>query len=635
MSRTLELIDKIKDKNDQTVSYYILTQMTLSYGESLHSQMKYISFKKIIKCILVLQVCALNEVSNICQEMTKNFTTGQYDKINTLYDNLFSKDDQIKANKFFLDNPDKSYYGSRDGAMYSYIRGPNNSAIRRDKELGRGSFGRVKKDSQDRYAIKRQKVTEKNIHEIQQEAKRNYDLRLTDDENTNIIQTRDGKIIKHYQKLKLGTPLIDKLSDPLTTDEQRLDYAIQLLNVVEDLHTGRTSRTGKKYAHLDINPKNIIVDSDGKLLLIDYGFSIDSGLNNPHFSSCGTKKYRPFNIINKKTLDVKVNIKTESYFFDDIIATLRTIYHPFCGNSNNILSKNMWENLPQHIKNLLNTNNIQECMNNKIKLVNIKDQLQDYKNSLTISVVAQSSPSLNVITTQPRSLTRDNKKEEFLKQIKNLKKKPLNDIQKMSSLIEQITPDQTKIILGLVANSHNKTNLVNQTHGSIVQDAGHHDKDSQDPYFDFCLFPIFVSNNEIHVNSAVNNLLNKSRQLMSLSKNDNDDYCVAAQDLLKLTFTIRNLILLKKNEKHNKMNFTNEINNAVDKYTTILKQPRNKNNFLFKTILISVSNIVCSILTIGTANALLRRWSIFNPKTDSAKIIEKSTETLSKNINKI
>ncbi|MDB2592644.1 hypothetical protein N9Y17_02920 [Gammaproteobacteria bacterium] len=57
------------------------------------------------------------------------------------------------------------------------------------------------------------------------------------------------------------------------SDSQRLDFAIQACRLVEDLHSGRSSKSGQPYAHCDLKPENFTIDSHLKLSLIDFGMT--------------------------------------------------------------------------------------------------------------------------------------------------------------------------------------------------------------------------------------------------------------------------------------------------------------------------------------------------------------------------
>jgi hypothetical protein len=70
----------------------------------------------------------------------------------------------------------------------------------------------------------------------------------------------------------LGQTLNNRLKQSLTLQEA-LDLSIKLCNLLDDLHSGRLSKTQQSYVHGDLNLHNVVIDSDLNLHLIDFGRS--------------------------------------------------------------------------------------------------------------------------------------------------------------------------------------------------------------------------------------------------------------------------------------------------------------------------------------------------------------------------
>ncbi|MCF6775386.1 hypothetical protein L3V83_02245 [Thiotrichales bacterium 19X7-9] len=168
------------------------------------------------------------------------------------------------------------------------------------KALGSGGNGQVTlaEDEDGRlYAVKRLK----NYKFANEEAQTSKNLGASigdhkrQDSNKHYIAYEYlGESLKSYLKREK-----DNLSEI-----QQLDLAIQLFKLIDKMHSGRASKTGEKIAHLDIKPDNIVIDKNGKLHLIDYGFSRSiNAVGNPKF---GTPIYVPIDIgyVEPASLDI-------------------------------------------------------------------------------------------------------------------------------------------------------------------------------------------------------------------------------------------------------------------------------------------------------------------------------------------
>ncbi|OAJ33387.1 Protein kinase domain protein [Piscirickettsiaceae bacterium NZ-RLO1] len=97
---------------------------------------------------------------------------------------------------------------------------------------------------------------------------------------------------KDYQVFQfLGTPLNAYLEKNTLTHEQQYTLAIKIAYAVHHLHAGTYSKKRIRYAHLDLKPSNICIDSKGNIHLIDYGGSEELDGTLPFIK--GTQSYLP------------------------------------------------------------------------------------------------------------------------------------------------------------------------------------------------------------------------------------------------------------------------------------------------------------------------------------------------------
>jgi serine/threonine protein kinase len=315
----------------------------------------------------------LAEKRLLAELLVESYKKEQYDEIFRLCCHELNARDWLKAEEYFKSNPGKVYCGAKNGLLYSYIK-TDNSMIRRQHELGIGNFGRVKagithSDQAQPSVIKRQTLDTTDpynsrhwLEAVKKEAAVNLDVGIALSEL--VVRTNnDGSVYKVYQDLRyLGKPLSSVVSniDP-ASDRNRVGYAILLLSQVFKLHSGLLATSGKKYAHGDIKPENVVIDEHNALHLIDFAMANDEHLLEAHYACSGTKQYMPFNIVSSgSSLRMNNTVeKTPSLFFDDKIAVLRTIYHP-CEKG--IFTTEVYEHLPLPLQSLLSTQDIQQCV---------------------------------------------------------------------------------------------------------------------------------------------------------------------------------------------------------------------------------------------------------------------------------
>jgi serine/threonine protein kinase len=102
-------------------------------------------------------------------------------------------------------------------------------------------------------------------------------------------------------------------------DNQRLSLAINACLVVDRVYSGQDSNSGTPYAHLDIKPENFVMDENGNIRLVDFGFAHDHPEEINAKPNRGTLVYMP---------DFKryQNGLTRKQF--DMVALRRTLFMP-------------------------------------------------------------------------------------------------------------------------------------------------------------------------------------------------------------------------------------------------------------------------------------------------------------------
>lgn len=256
-----------------------------------------------------------------------------------------------------------------DPFSVSYTRISPELIIKHKDCIGRGTFGSVKEVVLLQQPLMPQPLmplcikTQLNINEslINREYKSLCDLEMT---TAPLLKRRSARGLKTIFLIKqfghpINSPKIKYAS------ENKLSVAAWLLLELDRLHKGESSKTKVCYAHRDIKPDNVLVDDAGKVHFIDFGFAT----LNPRARNTmktGTWIYMPINWSGEKLGFIVSNRVA------DLIAALRTIYHPENAYSNckySLLNQSEYIRLPQALQDLLNTDNIQSFLT---KLINAK-----------------------------------------------------------------------------------------------------------------------------------------------------------------------------------------------------------------------------------------------------------------------
>jgi len=221
------------------------------------------------------------------------------------------------------------------------------------KVIGKGTFGTVKNaitaSPNDDVCLKRIRLdTRSSLENIEEEWAIHRELGQTAGE----MMVLNNKV---YLPLRNLGATLGKNYAP--TVEGRISQSINVLLAVDELHNGEHTH----YAHRDIKPENILVDSTGKITLIDFTFTT-SEINSP-VGGCGTIMYYPVNYsqlnhpINHDSIKAYLKIQGPvdiSAVDADKISALRTVFHPL-SDVLSILKRDDFEKFPEPIKILINT----------------------------------------------------------------------------------------------------------------------------------------------------------------------------------------------------------------------------------------------------------------------------------------
>lgn len=206
------------------------------------------------------------------------------------------------------------------GIIYAMSQGKGS-----DSFLGSGTFGAVKQieNAQGQGSV----VKIERQYNGPDEFSTLSDLDLTKGRTHRRVKAKKGRMegVKYYTQMPyLGQCLKNVLQlRPVQLDKTlRIRLAIDLCMQVFLLHNGLNSSTGTEYAHLDLKPKNITIDANNKIHLVDYG-SAKTHPDEKLYSTLGTAEYSPpgTRSLTKEQMD--------------IIALKRSIYAPlkfYCAN---------------------------------------------------------------------------------------------------------------------------------------------------------------------------------------------------------------------------------------------------------------------------------------------------------------
>ncbi|KAJ4885963.1 Serine/threonine-protein kinase AtPK2/AtPK19 [Raphanus sativus] len=172
------------------------------------------------------------------------------------------------------------------------------------KVVGRGAFGKVyqvrKKDTSEIFAMKvmrKDKIMEKN-HAEYMKAERDI---LTKIDHPFIVQLKYSFQTKYRLYLVLdfingGHLFFQLYHQGLFREDLARVYTAEIVSAVSHLHE-------KGIMHRDLKPENILMDTDGHVMLTDFGLAKEFEENTRSNSMCGTTEYMAPEIVRGKGHD--------------------------------------------------------------------------------------------------------------------------------------------------------------------------------------------------------------------------------------------------------------------------------------------------------------------------------------------
>lgn len=137
------------------------------------------------------------------------------------------------------------------------------------QKLGEGRFGCAyfcETQAKDSYVLK---IFNNNELINKKEIEIANDLGESDLSSIVKIENNQAAVLLKY----LGDPLDYYLKDKKLSEDEQFTLAFKILFKIQQLHSGALSKKSIAYAHLDLRPKNITIDTNNDVHLIDFGFA--------------------------------------------------------------------------------------------------------------------------------------------------------------------------------------------------------------------------------------------------------------------------------------------------------------------------------------------------------------------------
>ncbi len=277
------------------------------------------------------------------------------------------------ARAYFKKNPKKKRWDTIDSGLGStYLNTPEGvTRLLNESErdvYAEGGSGFVENSSRlaQKTVVKKQRVY--TSIGADKEAAINYDLNIAASRLflEPHYHEKDHTFDDAYQEFyHLGQPLSKKVTS-LVSEAEKVDLAIKVLLKVDALHTGKLSKTGTRYVHLDLKPDNILVAENGDVHLIDFGATSTNlaPLKNSFYSSTGYAAIDKDKVARTKKLSINELITpTPNYLVNDRIATLRTLHNSLVLDGKHfekesIFNNEDFEKLPKCLQTLIDTSTI-------------------------------------------------------------------------------------------------------------------------------------------------------------------------------------------------------------------------------------------------------------------------------------
>ena len=196
-------------------------------------------------------------------------------------------------------------------------------------EIAKGGFGRVK------HTMNR--LGEEYVYKIEGEKNDDQKRETSILRDLGILASdkfsrESNKGTKYYTGMVfLGIDLFDRNAAHELQDKTKLlSITRKAAWQLHLLHTGAASKTGKKYAHCDIKPENIMLANDGSVTITDYGIAKET---HDKVARVGTIGYLPSSRDDAIDTETEERMRKLGLIGTDLVAFKKTFWRLFKNNS--------------------------------------------------------------------------------------------------------------------------------------------------------------------------------------------------------------------------------------------------------------------------------------------------------------